>query len=213
MIVLIGCGESSDTPDEPPTEAEATPTEASIGTPPSTPTSAPLTESEELDESEYFENAVTFIEALMAPGAASVPGQRKRLQTVTKGLFEVSVLRAGPFTISGKASGEEQYYRLELRVENIGAETRIFEPDGMFLTDEEGNQYALQQNASKRVLTWPLRVAPEATFSATTAGGATLNVERGYLLFEPIPETVGKIRFTFKLGVDHFEYEFEVGGN
>ena len=221
VIALVACGGSSDTADGgdskaaddgPSPAAEATPTVAAIEPPPPTPTHEPLTKSEEQDESDYFENSGTYLEARMAPGAAIVPGRTKRLKTVTKGLFEVSVLRAGPYTISGKATGDEQYYRLDLRVENVGAETGIFEPDGLLLTDEEGNQYGLRRNASKRVLNWPIQVAPEVTFSATTAGGATLNVEIGFVLFEPIPESVGKIGFTFKLGADDFEYQLDVGG-
>ena len=117
--------------------------------------------------------------------------------TATKGLFKVSIIRAGPFTVFGKAAGDQEYYRLDLKVENVGDETGIFEPDGMLLADEEENRYALQRDASTRVLNWPLQMAPEG-------------VERGYLLFEPMPAGVGKIRLTFNLGADDFEYELDL---
>ena len=195
MIVLIGCGEFSDTPDEPPTEAGAAPTETGIQAPPPTPTPEALTENEELDQSDFYDSSLTFAELT----GLNPPGSIKPvfLHTITKGLFEVAVPRSGPFTISGKASGDEQYYRLDLRIENIGDESGIFEPEGMLLTDDQGNEFDLHWDASTRVLNWPFLIAPDS-------------VERGYVLFDPLPDAVRNIRITFNLGADDFQYDLDL---
>ena len=204
-IVLAACGGSSDTADGGDSEAadggpsggaEAAPTEPATEVPP-TPTPEPLTESEEQDESDFFENAVGF--QLVLPGNFGQTASLSLTHSVTKGPLQVTVVRAGPFTISGKASGEENYYRLDLKIENVGDQTGIFEPEGMVLADEGDNEYGLRRDASSRVLNWPLQIVPEA-------------VERGYVLFEPLPEQVKTIGFTFKIGPDDFEYELKLVG-
>ena len=196
IIALVACGGSSDTADESDSEpvVAATPTQPVIEVP-STPTPEPLTESEEADESEFFDDAIGF--SLILPGNFGVTASLNLTHSVTKGPLQVTVVRAGPFTISGKASGEENYYRLDLKVENVGEVTGIFEPEGMQLKGQDDVVYALQRDASSRLLNWPLKLEPEA-------------VERGYVLFEPIPEDASTIGLTFKIGSDDFEYELEL---
>ena len=213
VVLLVACGDSSSTADQTeavvsgdelsaPTKAspraEATVASIFTGAPTPTPKPEPLSESEELDESSYFDNAVTF--AIILEGHFGVSASSNLTQSISKGLFQVSVVRGGPYTISGKASGDEQFFRLDLKIENVGSENGLFAPDAMVLIDEEDNQYALQQDASERVLDLPREVGPGTT-------------QRGHILFPAIPENVSKFTLTFKLGSDETNnpYEFEYG--
>ena len=105
MIVLIGCSESSDTLS--PTKTEPAPTVVAIESPLPTPTPEPLTESEELDESDYYDTSITLTDVPGILGGA-VLTKPVFLYTITKRLFEIAVPRSGPFTISGKDSGDEK---------------------------------------------------------------------------------------------------------
>ena len=109
VVLLVACGDSSSTADqteavvsgdEPSAPTKASPraeaTVASIftGAPTPTPKAEPLSESEDLDESSYFDNAVTF--AITLEGHFGVSASSNLTQSISKGLFQVSVVRGGP---------------------------------------------------------------------------------------------------------------------
>ena len=64
----------------------------------------------------------------------------------------------------------------------------------MLLTDYQGNEFDLHRDASTQVLNWPFLIAPGS-------------VERGYVLFDPLPDAVRNIAMTFNLGADDFQYD------
>lgn len=93
-------------------------------TPTPTAIPEPLTESEEKDEEAFLSSAPTFID-IRGSGQYGSIGY---LKSVTKGVFQIAVVRVGPFKITGKESGEEEYFRVDLKVDNVGDKKGVFDP-------------------------------------------------------------------------------------
>jgi len=118
-------------------------------------------------------------------------------QKISKGNFEVSVIKAGFFSLYewGK---ERRYFRVDMEVKNIGEESEYFSPSGMVIVDEEGNQY---ENTFGGTLDTFVKIYPTV-------------VKKGYVLFEPPPETVSSVKLIFELGYDEdfkpYVFEFDI---
>ena len=168
-------------------------------TPTLTPTAEPLSESEQLDEDEFLASAPTFIDIRGSGQYGSIAYQK----SVTKSLFQIAIVRVGPFKITGEESGEEGYFRVDLKVDNVGDQEGLFEPDSLVLTDDKGNRYEYEPDASNHALNRGAAFSPEHT-------------ERGYLLFQPVVPDTASIKLSFELGQDEsgspheFEYELDL---
>ena len=206
VMVLIGlaaCGETSGIVEQSEREESGTqPVADSVpAEPTATPTMRPLAKSEEEDESDYLTNAVTFAEILRHP----VPGPGRSgtslTNTLAKGAFQVSIVRAGPFTISDSTAGENRYFRVDLRIQNMSEQAEAFGADSFVLTGSDGKSYELETGATDRAIAFPIDMGPDAT-------------QRGFVLFQPVPEDTPTVMLTFMVpseqGGDPYEFEFEV---
>jgi len=104
---------------------------------------------------------------------------------ITKGIFSVTVTRAGYFTeiLYGIST---EYYRIDMVVENIGSESEYFMPSGVVLIDDSNKQYDYTYGGTLN------------TFSTVYADSQI----DGYLLFDDIPKTVSINKLSFELGYD-----------
>ena len=157
-------------------------TGASTPTPTAIP--EPLTVSEEQDEGDFLSSAPTFIE-IRGSGQYGSIGY---LKSVTKGVFQIAVVRVGPFKITGKESGEEEYFRVDLKVDNVGDQKGVFDPSAVIILDEQGNRYEVEPDASDHTIGIGTEFMPEDTV-------------RSYLLFQPVVQTPS-IKLSFELGLD-----------
>ena len=192
VVVVAACGGAGQAAPSP--QAENTPTTA----PTKAPTSQPLSAVEQKNDEDFFAAAVSFAQLL--EGHFGVSASMDLPLSLEKGAFQVSVVRAGPFVVAMPDSGNEQYFRIDLKIENVGSEKATFAPDAMALSDDEGNQYESRNDASQRTLQLP-DIDPGAT-------------HRGYVLFQSIPENTGLVRLSFELGRDEtgspYEFEYEL---
>ena len=199
VLVMAACGGAGQA--APTSQAVVSPATAATA-PAQGPTSTPepLTESELKDEDDFLATAVSFTEL---PASAVHFPRVVFTKTLTRGPFQVDIARAGRFTLTDPDSEDTRYFRLELRITNVGSENEVFAPDAIALSDDEGNRYELQPGASNRTLSLPIEIGPETT-------------ERGYLLFQPISKQLSRVRLAFELGGDEdgtpheFEFELEI---
>jgi hypothetical protein len=102
-------------------------------------------------------------------------------QKIIKGVFEVTVNKAGFFNHENK-----EYLRVDMQVKNIGSSMDYFLPSGMAILDNQGNQY---ENKYGGTLDTFSQIHPNIT-------------EKGYILFEGVPKTIGTVKLVFELGND-----------
>ena len=210
VVLVVACGGTEVTPTTPaentvtpiPEAEQSKPTKIPLraaATPTLTPTAEPLSESEQLDEDEFLASAPTFIDIRGSGQYGSIAYQK----SATKGLFQVAIVRVGPFKITGQESGEEEYFRIDLKIDNVGDEEGLFEPDALVLLDGQGTRYEHE---------------PDASIHAINGGGAFSpeHTERGFLLFQPVAPETASIKLSFELGQDEnasphqFEYELDL---
>ena len=112
-------------------------------------------------------------------------------------------MRAGAFTITGDSTEGADYFRVDLKVENVGNSAEQFAPTALVLSDGDGTEYQPRNDESKRTLGMDFGTAPGETY-------------RGYWLFKPLPESVTTVGLGFELGTDaagsahSFEYELDL---
>lgn len=113
-------------------------------------------------------------------------------QKVAKGVFEVTVSRAGFFS-----SDNKEYFRVDMQVTNRGTSSEYFLPSGMVILDGQGHQYEKSYEGTLD------------TFSQMYPGVT----KGGYVLFTGLPKTAGSVRLVFELGHDarYAAYVFEYG--
>ena len=209
LVALAACGGSSDTTKDSDTNGEAANGGASgeapaatsepvlqpdtaldapvtTPTPAPTPTSRALDETQEMDEGEFLTNSTSFAIFSGGWGGAGVAGFT---QTSTVGSFLVSVTRAGPFTVTDADAGDKDYFRVDVKFDNITDGKASFAPAGFNLADDVGNQYEHVSDATELDLDTGVDVNPGAT-------------HRGYALFQPMTADTGTVNFTFNLGQD-----------
>ena len=204
LAALAACGGGSDAADEAesngaaPEDAPAATTEpvsqpdaapdapATTPTPAPTPTSQTLNETQQMDEGEFLTNSTSFAIFSGGWGGAGVAGFT---QTSTKGSFLVSVTRAGPFKVTDADAGDKDYFRVDVKFDNVTDDKASFAPDSFMLTDAAGNQVEYVADATDLDLEIGVDVNPGAT-------------HRGYALFHPVAADTATVNFTFKLGKD-----------
>ena len=181
VVVLIAVAACSETSGGEQGQSEASTTVSPTPRPPATPTTPPT------QDEEYLSNAITFT----------------RENTVAKGPFEVSIIRAGTFTITDSESGDKSYFRVDLKVENVGTDTEQFTPTASVLSDTDGTEYETRNDESEMTLGTGFDIGPGET-------------QRGYWLFQSLPESATGIALVFDLGRDaagsahEFTYELEL---
>ena len=151
VLVMAACGGAGQA--APTSQAVVSPAMAAT-TPAQGPTSTPepLTESELKDEEDFLATAVSFTEL---PASAVHFPRVVFTKTLTRGPFQVDIARAGRFTLTDPGSEDTRYFRLELRITNVGSDKEVFAPDAIALSDDGGNRYELQPGASNRTSTSP----------------------------------------------------------
>ena len=179
LITLAACGGTGGAAEQ--SQSEASKTVSPTPRPTATPTTPPT------EDEEYLSNAITFT----------------RENTVTKGPFQVSIVRAGPFTITDSESGDKRYFRVDLKVENIGTGTEQLTPTEIVLSNTDGTEFESKNDESEKTLGTGFDIGPGKT-------------HRGYWLFQSLPESVTKVGLVFELGPDtagnarEFAYELEL---
>ena len=118
---------------------------------------------------------------------------------ISKGNFEITVTKVGFFEKYTWGS-QDNYFRVDMEVKNIGADSDYFIPDGVAILDNQNNQYG--ENYLGTLNTFP-----------TVYPGVTI---KGYYLFDDVPETIKSITLFFELGYDDefnsylFEYHINL---
>ena len=216
LVAFAACGGESDTdrvsfvdkakqprPEEQaPAATTASDDTVSTPTPASTPTSKALNETQEMDEGEFLSNSTSFAIFSGGWGGAGVAGF---LQTSTKGSFLVSITRAGPFKITDVDAEGKDYFRVDVKFDNVTDDTALIEADGFMLADDGGIQYAYVVDATDLDLDVGGDLNPGAT-------------HRGYVLFDPVPADTAVVNISFNLGKDSsgalhgFAFELDLAG-
>ena len=171
-------------------------------TPAPTPTSKALNETQEMDEGEFLSNSTSYAIFSGGWGGAGVAGFK---QTSTKGSFLVSITRAGPFTITDVDADGKDYFRVDIKFDNVTDDAALIEADGFMLADDGGIQYVHVADATDLGLDVGGDLNPGAT-------------HRGYVVFDPIPADTAVVNISFNLGKDsggaphEFAFELDLAG-
>ncbi len=118
-------------------------------------------------------------------------------EKVSKGNFEVMLTKAGQFNYFD-SSNEQQVFRVDLEVKNIGFQPNSFNPVNILLEDNNGNQYAYLYGG---LLTSNSQITPGAD-------------KIGYIMFDKIPNNLQSLKLNFQLGHDlnfePFNFEYNI---
>jgi len=112
-------------------------------------------------------------------------------KSLSKGDFQVNITRFGYFKpINIEPYKENEYFRVDMEVKNIGSETDYFSPSGLAILDGLGNQYDMEYGGT---------LDTYSQFYPGTENG-------GYLLFENIAK-FDNLTLVFKLGYNEVSYK------
>ena len=116
---------------------------------------------------------------------------------ISKGNFEVIVTRAGFFE-KYEFGDKNRYFRIDMKVKNIGSAGEYFVPTGMAVIDNQLNQYDYTYGGTLDTL-------------STVHSGVTIT---GYVLFENVPVEINSVKLIFESGYDEsfnpYLFEFDI---
>lgn len=118
-------------------------------------------------------------------------------QMFTRGSFQVLVTKAGHFMPLSQLGVNQDYFRVDLEVRNVGNDREYFSPSGLALITG-GNQYDMEWGGTLD------------TFSQIYPGVT----KKGYILFKPVPQTIANVKLVFDLGYDNsynpYRFEYDI---
>lgn len=119
-------------------------------------------------------------------------------EKISKGSFEVEIEKVGLFEPVSIYDKPEAYFRVDIKVTNIGDEKEYFSPSAIAILDNQGNQFEREYGGTLNI------------FSEIYPGVK----KSGYILFEKMPTNTQEIKLVFELGYDRnwdaYMYEYDI---